>query len=238
MKRICVCLIALLPFAAAAGEDVKPTLTRQAQELLDAVSTGDAKVWDKYLAPDAIYVDESGGVNTRAEMLKQVAPLPKGISGTIKVNTVAFHRSGDVAILVHRDQETERYFGQTLHAEYLSMDTWQKTAAGWRLLAQQVLATLKEPPSIALAPAKLEQYAGAFQLKDGSAAYTVARDGAKLMGARDGKPAAQLLAEAPDVFFIHGQPRIRKIFVRDTAGRITGFVDRREGRDVVWLRKP
>ena len=31
-------------------------------------------------------------------------------------------------------------------------------------------------------------------------------------------------------------PRIRKIFQRDPTGRNTGFVDRREGRDVIWVK--
>ena len=118
---------------------MKTTLTRQTQEMFDAVSGGNAKVWDKYLAPGAIYVDEAGAVNSREQILKQIVPLPKGISGTIRVNAVAFHQNGDLAILVHRDDETENYFGQTLHAEYLSTDTWQKTKDGWRLVGEQVL---------------------------------------------------------------------------------------------------
>ena len=35
----------------------------------------------------------------------------------------------------------------------------------------------------------------------------------------------------------HGQPRSRRVFLRDAAGRITGFADRREGEDIVWRRR-
>ncbi len=236
MRRISILLCSLLPVAAFAGEDLKTTLTRQTQEMFDAVTNGDAKVWDRYLAPGAIYVDEAGNVNSRAEIIKQISPLPEGISGNIRVNPVAFHRNGEVAIFVHRDDETENYFGQTLHAEYLSFSTWQKTRDGWRLIGAQVLATLKEPPPMALPPAKLDEYAGTFKLKDGMLIYRIARKGAKLMGSRSGRPASELLAEVADVFFVKGQPRIRKIFQRDGSGRVTGFVDRREGRDVVWRK--
>jgi hypothetical protein len=45
-----------------------------------------------------------------------------------------------------------------------------------------------------------------------------------------------LLAEVRDVLFIAGQPRTRKIFQRDAEGNITGFVDRRQARDLVWHR--
>jgi hypothetical protein len=35
---------------------------------------------------------------------------------------------------------------------------------------------------------------------------------------------------------VPGQPRTRKIFQRNSEGKITGFVDRREGEDLVWRR--
>ena len=39
-----------------------------------------------------------------------------------------------------------------------------------------------------------------------------------------------------DVFFEAGAPRTRRIFQYDAAGRVSGFVDRREARDIVWRR--
>jgi len=39
-------------------------------------------------------------------------------------------------------------------------------------------------------------------------------------------------AEAPDMFFIKGDPRIRRIFQRDRSRRITDFVECRESWDV------
>lgn len=55
---------------------------------------------------------------------------------------------------------------------------------------------------------------------------------------RTDRKAQELRIEARDVMFVPGQPRSRKIFQRDAAGRITGFADRREGRDVAWIRRP
>jgi hypothetical protein len=42
--------------------------------------------------------------------------------------------------------------------------------------------------------------------------------------------------EAPDVLFVPGQPRERRIFQRDGVGQITGFIERREGEDIPWKR--
>jgi hypothetical protein len=38
------------------------------------------------------------------------------------------------------------------------------------------------------------------------------------------------------VLFVAGQPRSRKIFLRGPDGHVSGFVDRREGRDIPWTR--
>jgi hypothetical protein len=53
---------------------------------------------------------------------------------------------------------------------------------------------------------------------------------------RAGHPDRFFLPEVRDVFFEPGQPRTRRIFERDAQGRITGFADRREERDIVWKR--
>jgi hypothetical protein len=45
-----------------------------------------------------------------------------------------------------------------------------------------------------------------------------------------------LRPELLDVFFEPGEPRTRRIFVRNAQGQITGFVDRREARDILWRR--
>ncbi|MBI3676833.1 MAG: DUF4440 domain-containing protein [Proteobacteria bacterium] len=218
------------------AQDASATLAHQTQELYDAIASGDAKVWDKYIAAGATYVDEAGKFSSRAEMIKQIVPLPKGISGTIMVETLTTEFHGNTAVTVHREHETENYFGQTLHAEYLTTTVWQKQKGGWKAIAIQALAELKEPPSISLPTAKLDDYVGTYRLKDGDPTYAVTREGDKLSGARSGRPVAILNAETEDVFFISGQPRIRKIFQRDASGKVTGFVDRREGRDVVWTK--
>lgn len=82
---------------------------------------------------------------------------------------------------------------------------------------------------------KAESYVGHFTLSP-EIAYDIRLKDGKLEGQRGGRAAESLMAEAPDVFFVPGSPRYRKIFKRDAAGRITGFVERREAWDLVWTR--
>ena len=51
-----------------------------------------------------------------------------------------------------------------------------------------------------------------------------------------GGPSSILKAELRDVFFTPGQPRVRKIFQRDASGKVTGFISRHEGHDLVFKR--
>lgn len=232
-------LAALALLAAAASADLTTTLRAQSQALVDAVSHGDRAVWDRLMAPGALYADESGGVSTRAQMLDQVTPLPPGVSGHIDVDDdYQVTASGDdVAVAVFHLNEFETFHGQQLRARYLMTETWVRRDGAWRLLAAHCYAGLKPPPAVALPAARLDDYAGRYAAGP-DLAYVIVREGDHLMGGREGKPAKPLTIEVADVLFDPDALRTRKIFRRDGAGRVIGFVDRREGEDIVWTRQP
>lgn len=221
---------------ARAPGDTAAVLRAQTQALLDAVAAGDTKVWDRYLDPGVVYLSEAGEVQTKAQLLDELKPLPAGITGKIELGRFEVKQFGDTAVVIHVDEEFENYFGHEIHAQYMNTATWRLGGDGWKLIAQQVLASLLDPPAIALPAAQLDEYTGSYQLTD-AIAYAIRRDGDHLVGERTGRPAQPLRVEARDVLFVPGQPRSRKVFQRDAAGRITGFADRREARDVVWTRR-
>ena len=230
-------LFAVLAVSAApALADDRGVITAQMQEMSDALVPGDVAVWDKYLDANVIYAEEDDSYKGKAGTLKELKPLPKGISGTIKIELLSYHEEGDVAVALFRQNETEQYFAQTLYAKYLTNTTWRKRADGWKMIAGQVLAERTDPPAIALPAKQLAQYVGTYQLKDSEASFALTLVGGQLVGTRNGRKPAPWNAEASDVFFIAGDPRIRKIFQRDASGKITGFVERRESWDIVWVK--
>ncbi|HZQ68602.1 MAG TPA: DUF4440 domain-containing protein [Terriglobales bacterium] len=230
-----VMLAAAIAASPSPQSDIAAELRARDQALLDAIAPGNAKLWDEALAPGAVYVDENGEIIQRAEFLKQLQPLPKGVSGTISISEYSATTSGDVATVVHRDDEVENYHGQTLAAKYLMTETWQKQGGVWKLLLVHAYSALKEPPSIALPTRELEQYVGRYE-GGPELVYLIKLEGDHLTGTREGRPGSALRVEVRDVLFISGQLRTRKIFLRDEKGRITGFVDRREGNDLVWKK--
>jgi len=236
------CLAALLAAGAstclgAAPGDVSETLRRQTQEIVDAFASGASSVWDRYLDPKAVYTNEDGEVMSKQQMVAQIKPLPAGVSGSIRLLDFRVTRLGSVAIANYIDDESENFHGHQLHCQYRSTDTWIEEADGWRMLASQIIALRTDPPPIALPAAQLHEYEGRYSLTP-DITYSISAEAGKLEGRQTGRKPEQLLAEAPDVLFVPGKPRYRKIFLRDPAGRITGFAERREAWDIVWKRLP
>src|SRR5262249_22336775 len=150
-------------------------------ELLDAIGAGATDVWDKYLDDNARIVDESGAVMTKKELLDQMKPLPKGVSGSIQAIHVEVVLHGDAAVVTYVDDEHENYHGHQLHCQYRTTDTWAKTATGWRVIAEQVLALREDPPAIALARSLRDEYVGRYSLTP-EITYEIRRNGDALEG--------------------------------------------------------
>jgi Domain of unknown function (DUF4440) len=214
---------------------IQKRLRADDQALLDAIAPGDKAVWDRLLAKDAIYVDENGTILHRDEFLKALKPLPSGSSGHIDIIDYQATISGNVALVIHKDDEHESYHGIALRAGYLMTETWIREGANWRLALVHAYVVAKDPPAIKTSAQALSEYEGRYRAA-ADLGYVIRREGDHLIGEREGLPPVTLAQEATDVFFVAGQPRDRKIFRRDANNVIVDFVDRREGEDLVFVR--
>jgi hypothetical protein len=121
-----------------------------------------------------------------------------------------------MAVALFRQNETEHYFARTLYAKYVTSTTWKRREAGWKLIAAQMLAERTDPPAITLPASRLAQYVGAYQLKDSEPRLTLELVDGRLIGTRSGRKYAPCAAQA--------------------SGKVTGFVERRESWDIVWVK--
>jgi ketosteroid isomerase-like protein len=220
---------------AAPMSNVAALLKRQTQELMDAIAPGEAEVWRRYLLEDVVVLDENGVVYDKASLLKELTPLPAGLVGRIEVDRFQVKLHGDTAVAAAEIQEYLDYHGQDLRTRFRFMDTWLRTPDGWRLAARHTAAVLKDPPAISLSAEELCAYAGEYRLTPAITTTLRCRENG-LTAQRSGRPPATYLPEVRDVFFVAGQPRSRRIFIRDAGGALVGFVDRREGEDVRWQK--
>ena len=214
---------------------IQKQLRANDQALLNAIAPGDRAVWERLLAKDAVYVDENGAVMRREEFLATLNPLPAGSSGHITIVNYEATIRGNIALVVHRDDEREKYHGIALHADYLMTETWLKEGAQWRLALVHAYVVAKDPPAMKTPANMLAQYEGRYRAAP-DLAYTIRREGDHLVASREGGPSATLAQETTDVFFVAGRARERRIFRRDEHNKIIEFVDRREGEDLVFVR--
>jgi len=242
LLTVCVQL-AVLSSARAAPEHLDPPiedstereLRQNTKALLDAIAPGDVGVWNRLLEDDALQVDENDVVRNKSQVLADLKPLGPGLRGHLDIDDFRVTRRGEVAVVTHEDDEYLDYHGQIIRSRFRMTDTWIHTSKGWRELGSQVLAVLQDPPAQALDTAVLCGYAGQYKMANEIiASVRCERDG--LVVEREGRPARRFKAELADVFFEPGEPRTRRIFLRDRLGRITGFVDRREARDIHWTK--
>jgi ketosteroid isomerase-like protein len=236
------CLIAFTTLALAGTcaharttEDDASVIRRQSQEFSDASASGDAKTLARYLDDRVIFMNEGGDIATKKDIVDGAQPSPQGTSNTLKQVDLRIEMHGDTAVTSFADLSTVQFHGQTLHAKFLSTEVWHKQAGAWKMISSQTMAAQDDPPAVALPAGALDEYVGHYRVGS-DYDYVIARQGDDLTASANGSKPVVLKAELRDVFFVPGQPRVRRIFQRDEKGHITGFISRREGHDLVLKR--
>ena len=230
-----------LPWVSAWAEEVPITqaeLLQRTQELFDALVPGDLTPWKKCYAEDCLYHDEKGQTFDKAGLLGDIAPMPTGYSGVIRLVHPKSIVTHDCAILSYDLDESETIFGQELHARYHQTDTWLFRAGTWQIAATEVMRYYEDPAEGKADPARFAAYVGVYELSKESDRRTVisAADG-HLMMERTRGTKTPLLPEAADLFFRKGVEG-RILFHLDADGKADSFLDRRNNEDVVWRKVP
>lgn len=225
--------LAFVRLTHATGEPMtlEKELIAHAQELFDAVAVGNQEPWKKYFADDCLFFDEKGRNFSKAQLIADVRPLPKGYSGKITVGKPKTLISGDTAILSYDIDETETVFGQSLRARYHVTDTWLRRDKAWQIAASQVFRYYEDPAVGKIDKTKLQNFVGTYELAPGQT-RTVSIDGDHLVVERNGKR-EMLLPEASEIFFRKGVEG-RILFRADDSDKIDALIDRRNNEDVVW----
>ncbi len=220
-------------FCGDPAEITQDELARRSQELFDAVVPGNKEPWQKYFADDCIFADEKGRHLNKAQLVADIAPLPKGYSGTIKVVKPQSVIHGDTAILSYDLDETETIFGQKLTAHYHVTDTWLRRNGVWQIASSQAMRYYEDPAVARIDSKKFADFSGTYQLAPGQT-RKVFLEGDDLYVERSGKR-EQLLPEGCEIFFRKGiEGRI--LFRYADNGNVDALIDRRNNEDVVWRR--
>lgn len=248
MKILSICLLfltflcsALLNSAVAQPTSTQPAsqteqeLKNISQQLLDAIAVGGKAVWNRYLAETCLIRDENGGLSTKAELLKQLTPLPEGYVGKIEITEARVQDYGQVAILTHIDREELKLFGQTLITRFTSTDTYLRQNGKWQMIASQISVLPSELTPQPVPIEKMKAVTGQYELTPGIV-YDVTLEEGKLFGQRTDRPKEELFPENETTYFRKGNPRGLKIFVKNENGQVIKLIDRRDNVDLLWRK--
>jgi hypothetical protein len=225
----------MLVISAVAAEPAitEQELVRRTQELYDAIVPGDQTPWKKYFADDCTFSDEKGRTFDKTKLVADITPLPKGYSGSIKIENAISRIIGDTAVLSYDANETETIFGQNLRARYHITDTWLRRNGEWQIIASQAHRYYEDPAIGKADEKKFPGYVGTYQLAPDQT-RKVTSDNGKLFVERKGKN-EELLPESSDLFFRKGVEG-RILFRHDNAGAVDALIDRRNNEDVIWQK--
>src|SRR5450631_1184523 len=209
-------------------------LVRRTEELLNGVTAGDPKPFERYFANDSLIHDERGRSMDKKALVADLSPPPPDWSGAITLNRPQSRVVGSAAILSYDLDETETISGQNVRARYHTTDTWLRRNGVWQIVAEQVLRYYADPAPGKPEIAKYADYSGMYELTPGKI-LEVSSDGDALFSQRSAKTKELLLPEAGDLFFLKGVEG-RRLFRRDARGKVDALIDRRNNEDIVWRK--
>jgi Raf kinase inhibitor-like YbhB/YbcL family protein len=209
-------------------------LERRTQALMDSVVPGDRTPWEKYYADDCLFFDEKGRSMNKTQLVADIAPIPKGYTGAIKLKNVQSRIVNDTAILSYDLDESETIWGQQLFARYHGTDTWMYRHGTWQIVATQVLRYYEDPATGKADAKRLADYAGTYELTPGTRMTVTLEDG-QLFAQREARPRELLIPEGNEIFFRKGVEG-RRLFRTGDNGTIDALIDRRNNEDVVWKK--
>lgn len=208
------------------------------QQLLDAFPSGNRAAWARVIGPGFRYVAEDEQVidgPTLLSLIKPAAPGPTDDWQPFRIRDWSVIVSGDMAVVVHHDEEQGTHFGSPLTGVDLTTETWRRIGTEWKLLLVHTTPIPTLPPIAVLRAVDLEELVGRYQAA--GQVVTVAKDGDGLAWRPAGKPPVHLSPESRDVFF-NTNPRQRTIFHRNKSGSVIGVFVRNENRAIAYQRLP
>ncbi|WP_198651433.1 DUF4440 domain-containing protein [Dyella sp. C11] len=234
---IIVCMLGIISLGTVARADEAPAALRDDlvhinQALMDALPTGDKAAWQRWVADDAVIIDEFGRVAGKADTIASLRAFPAGITGSIEMRDPHAWLHGDSALLSVEEYERETYFGQSFVVRYRALLTFARRDGEWKLVGSEDVTLPTPPPSLDVPGLVPGDYVGTYRFAPGRAWVVSVDHGALAVAMRAGGEVHTLQPVAKDVFMGTDDERNLLIFQRDEHGKVTTLIERRKFNDL------
>jgi ketosteroid isomerase-like protein len=240
-RTLALCVLPLLACCfPVSAEDAPATLTRQlvasSQALVDAIPKGDKATWQRFLAEDAVLVDEFGRVTHKADTIASLHPFPEGFSGSIELRDPHATQHGNSATLQVEEYEQETVFGQKLTVRYQALLTYVKEGDDWKVVGYADVTLPTEPPKLVVNNVHAQDYVGTYRYAPTRAWTVVNKSGELSYTTRAGGTPNVLEPLGGDIFMGGDDERNLLIFRRGADGKVDALVERRKFNDLTLQR--
>lgn len=231
----CLVVLAEPSGRAAPPGDLVPMFQALEQSLMDAVAPGDRSAWERVMDDGCVVTSEEGQVSSKVEFLRDLRPLPPGLSGGIAVHGLTVQAFPAFAVVRFAADEREQVFGQRLATRYRMTDTFRRDGPQWKLVASQAAVVTTDPPAQKVDASRWRDLVGTYRLTpDGWTFHVELRDGT-LYGGRDPAKLRPFIPLTP-VAFVLGGSLGEWLFVLPANGPAGRIVELRKFEPLVWTR--
>jgi hypothetical protein len=230
-------ILAAPAVAKEASPPVRDAAVTLAQQLFDAITSGDAALWARTMVEDGVIIDEFGRRLDKAEFVKGIRPLAAGFAGSIENRNPHVREYGTTVVLDCENYEQETVHGQRLVVRYVSTLTFVRGTGGLQLVSLHSVTLPTPPPLLTVSELKLDDYPGVYRWGP-ERAHTMAILGTRLVYTTRADSVPTVLDPiARDVFMDAGDERNLYIFRRGAEGRVTEVIERRKFNDLHMTRE-
>jgi hypothetical protein len=230
---------ALAPLVGAqSGSDhalLVSTFQQLEQNLMDAIAPGNAAIWGSVMDDDCSITSEEGQLSSKKDFLRDLKPLPPGLSGGITVRDLTVQSFASFAIVRFEADEWEQVFGQRLTTKYRMTDTFRRDGTGWKLVASHTSVVTADPPEQSVDSSHWPDLVGDYQLQPDGWVFHVELRSGNLYGGRDPAKLRPLIALTPVAFVLEGSLG-ELLFDIGSGGRAARIVELRKFEPLVWTR--
>jgi ketosteroid isomerase-like protein len=104
-------------------------------EVAEAALRGDKAAATRLIADDYLYTGMDGKTRTKAQVIKDMQPLPANVKYSSRIEDVVIRDFGGTAVMSYRVVEDVEVNGQRNSSQYRSTDVFMRRRGMWQLIA-------------------------------------------------------------------------------------------------------
>jgi len=215
------------------------TLIKLDAERLNAESSHDNNTLFRIYADKVLFVSPNNrsSIGDRKAILgaDRISPH-RSIKETVTIDDVKVLLAEDTAVISSIVSVNWKIGEQKLSTKFCYSNTYVKRVELWQLLASHMALvenSLSKAPTtsiLKLDPKLLDEYAGVYQLSPAIRHRVYRKENKLFIEGVDGTP-YELIPESADSFMIKGYPS-KRIFVRDSSGKVTHLITSAMGQEL------